>query len=545
MILNKFLIFVHLFAIAKSQHENQEIPSILHGEWFSWEEDSIKIVLNENSLTNKTQKLNLFKLEKNGSDFSIIFQNNSDCFTCMKVFIRSYNIFESLQSPCINDKPIFENICKEIKNDQKLITHFKLDYIPLICRSSIQGVYQFSYQQNFRSNDECDNPESQIYACQRNFSIFLNEDTKFKSLSEDTSFTVNYSRCKGIEGTFDGIYYWNCLGDWKVGKNHYFAVANSRESRNYEKFRCFMRNLNDNFHLAVSNTAECNTLKTIENSPEILKIKPITEEFIEPYCKLPENFTGEFFNPAKIDSEVFINETHIIEKFGNNQIIHVCKEQQNTKFMMTRMTVNGCLKDFICFDFDSRNYNVIRYKKSLAILSQDFNEVCSSQQFSKNQFNFYFAKNPSFISCPISGNFEFTQKGDEIFKNRNFNESIENHSKLKICGEEHKEILISFGNISNFDYKFNCIDYWKENNKSYLITYNDFDPWSEFRCWVYQRTNDKHILMSQSTGAFCGINQNSNSQNYTEGAALALDLMEIEEENDKCPVKFNDGEIFK
>ena len=56
----------------------------------------------------------------------------------------------------------------------------------------------------------------------------------------------------------------SCLGDWVVGKNQYFAVANTKESRIDEKFRCFMKNRDDDYFLGQSNTPECNHIKTVE-----------------------------------------------------------------------------------------------------------------------------------------------------------------------------------------------------------------------------------------------------------------------------------------
>lgn len=66
----------------------------------------------------------------------------------------------------------------------------------------------------------------------------------------------------------------SCLGDWFVGKNHFFAVVNTKESRKDEKYRCFLKNRDDDLYIGVSITAECNTLKTVEKSPERLHIKP-------------------------------------------------------------------------------------------------------------------------------------------------------------------------------------------------------------------------------------------------------------------------------
>ena len=37
---------------------------------------------------------------------------------------------------------------------------------------------------------------------------------------------------------------------------------------------------------------------------------------------------------------------------------------------------------------------------------------------------------------------------------------------------------------SEADYKMYCVGYWKENLKSYLITYDQLDAFTKYRCWV-------------------------------------------------------------
>lgn len=74
------------------------------------------------------------------------------------------------------------------------------------------------------------------------------------------------------------------------------------------------------------------------------------------------------------------------------------------------------------------------------------------------------------------------------------------------------------------DYKMKCIGFWKENLKSYLITYDELDPYSKYRCWVYQRADLNKVLISQAIGPFCDLKQDVTSSNYTEGAAVALEL---------------------
>lgn len=213
-----------------------------------------------------------------------------------------------------------------------------------------------------------------------------------------------------MTGTFNGVVEYSCLGDWFVGKNHYFAVANTKESRKDEKYRCFLKNRDDDLYIGVSITAECNTLKTVEKSPERMRVTPVKAEVVEAGCRLPQNFSGEWVNTANIDADVFINETHLIEtyypdKARYRRTIYVCKEQRDNRIMMARLTVDGWYgrgnqayicksyysykfafsyssqKDYVCFDFVPRHHNIIRFRRGLAVIKDDFSTVCSWVQF--------------------------------------------------------------------------------------------------------------------------------------------------------------------
>lgn len=45
-----------------------------------------------------------------------------------------------------NEEPTVERVCRGINDDQQLITLFNENYIPINCRSSLEGVWQFAYQ---------------------------------------------------------------------------------------------------------------------------------------------------------------------------------------------------------------------------------------------------------------------------------------------------------------------------------------------------------------------------------------------------------------
>lgn len=175
-----------------------------------------------------------------------------------------------------NEVPSLDLVCRQLDPESQIITFFRENYSPINCRSALEGVYHFAYQNRFTFTGECKHPEQQIHSCQDVGSQFLIANQKFN---------ITYRKCEGMSGTVDGSKWWNqwimrlliiqmciyfsvveysCLGDWFVGKDHFFAVANTKESRKDEKFRCFLKNRDDDYFLGASITPECNVLKTVE-----------------------------------------------------------------------------------------------------------------------------------------------------------------------------------------------------------------------------------------------------------------------------------------
>lgn len=157
------------------------------------------------------------------------------------------------------------------------------------------------------------------------------------------------------------------------------------------------------------------------------------------------------------------------------------------------------------------------------------------------------------IKCPVAGKFKFEQIGEIPFETRILGGVTqiprpnvyckENISDFSVCDTDQKMIEIDadkcisvdyFGRpvdiYSDPDYRMQCIGYWKENLKSYLVTYDQYDAYSKYRCWVYQRADLNKILMSMSVGAFCHIRQDVTSGNSREGAQVHLAMVEYERE---------------
>jgi hypothetical protein len=234
---------------------------------------------------------------------------------------------------------------------------------------------------------------------------------------------------------------------------------------------------------------------------------------------------------------------------------------------MARMGINGCQKDYVCFDFVPRHHNIIRYRRGQAMITDKFATVCAWTMFDDEiewKYSIMITKSPVSIKCPVAGKFKFDQKGEIPFETRIRGgvTSIprpnvyckENISDFSVCDTDQKIIQVDadhcisvdyFGRpvdiYSEPDFQMQCIGFWKENLKSYLITYDRLDAYSKFRCWVYQRADLNRIFMSMSVGAFCHIKQDVTSGTSREGAQIALEMIEYEREHDDCGMYFDDG----
>lgn len=541
------------------------IPYVIQGNWYSVEDGMDAIThFTVDTMGGKGRCIHQFAPTKD--NYTFIF-NSGQCFTCVRLLVRTINVLEKTQTGCIGleggEAPTFETICRKLDPDRQLITMFSKTPTPVNCRAGLEGVWKFAYQRRDMFTGECVNPEANITACQTPGSQFTIQNEQF---------VVNYRKCVGMDNTFDADVMYFCLGQWFVGKNQYIAAANSRESRDFQKYRCFLKNRDDDLNFGASMTPDCSVLKTPQESPERFRLTPVKAEVVTPGCNLPQNFTGQWINTAKIDADVVINSTHIIETWYPDQHrfrrhVYVCLEQRDSRYMMARLGVDGCQKDYICWDFIPRHHNIIRFRQGTVTWKNDFHTVCSWIAFPGKEawkYDLLITKYPVAIRCPVAGKFRFEQKGDIPFETRirgGVTQSPrpnvyckENISDFSVCDSDQKRIAIDavyclsvnrYGQpvdiYSEPDYIMKCVGYWRENLKSYLITMDEEDAFSRFRCWVYQRADLNRVVMSYSVGAFCNLNQEVDSYNFTQGAVVSLAMTEYERERDDCPMFFDDG----
>lgn len=129
------------------------MPQILRGSWFSWELGKPTLTIIDDISMSQRGECDSFI--RDGADYTFVFKSlTQNCYHCVKTYPRTLNVFEKIESPCVTlepgDEPTIDRICRGINDDQQLITLFNENYIPINCRSSLEGVWQFAYQVSLR-----------------------------------------------------------------------------------------------------------------------------------------------------------------------------------------------------------------------------------------------------------------------------------------------------------------------------------------------------------------------------------------------------------
>lgn len=71
------------------------IPLVLRGSWFSWENGQNTLTeINANTMTHKGYCVEIE--EERHSNFTIVFKRD-DCYTCVKLLVRTVNVLEKMQ----------------------------------------------------------------------------------------------------------------------------------------------------------------------------------------------------------------------------------------------------------------------------------------------------------------------------------------------------------------------------------------------------------------------------------------------------------------
>ncbi|CAF4547228.1 unnamed protein product [Rotaria sp. Silwood2] len=530
-----------------------------------------------------------FQLNLKRYYYELIYRDKSQsCFQCYQMFNRTKNIIQLRKSSCeeitlLTNQMNFEELCRTIDEQSEFITLFSKSYSAEECRRTMYGTYHFTYEFREGGIGICDNPTSRLISCP-------DPGTPFEAVNE--RFRMKYGYCKHLTSSFDADQLYQCLGSWlTTDGNIITAFANERvgSERWYDKFRCMLTRKDQPQWFAKSLFAECSSLSSPTDGPEKVIITPIIPEEPTSSCYFPSNLTGQWINTANVNARVLINATHIheIAKVNNRgwlrETYYICQQTSRSQYLVKSVTKGECFSYYICFDFKDRHHNILRYRKSKSFMSNVYDdlskrdplyEVCSWISFGNDanwKYQVFVLDPPAPIECPFTGMWTFKQVGqpNSLIQTRirgGITPRPRDHgwyitcdpqymvSQWTICGDQTKSMFADreycrqldpygtpIGVYEQPDYIYQCAGYWREDSRSYLITYDRDDPYINFKCWVYERIDLFKIYLSRSAGSFCGFNQTSQSFEAQDGADLKIELEEAERIHDDCPIRYDDG----
>lgn len=576
------------------------IPKFYQGDFYAISRgDEVNTLINDEGI--KTEKLNAkcqdVRARPNTTDalgrfdaYVLYLDPGSKCYICHQVYFRSPNILQFKEASCVSADRVYtlEEVCSNISPESDLLTMFRKSLEIVNCRQTFEGVYQFSYEINYGGGGICDNKDSIIKACQEPGSPYVDNQV----------FEMKYASCPEVSTSLNRRIKYQCMGMWRDNDDNIFsAIADLGEPVFRDRFKCLLTRIDqqrkDNRKLfSLSRFAQCSNLKSPYEGPVRLSLLPVVygSQLVEPSCVLPRNFTGTWFSTGEFDSDVTINSTHIyfktkVDEFTYKETFFTCQRNRDSRYLMTAVTVGKCEIDYVCFDFAPRHENLIRWRLSKPyrlipqkefnlpdFLDRKFRQACTWSSFTIDRRNFewtystFILNPPAPVDCPIGGRYHFIQTGapEEMYytrirgitdRPRHMIDCLKYVTEFKSCARENpKKILIDadycetvdhngkpVGEYDEPDRELNCVGHWLEDMRSYMITYDEEDAVSQFRCWVYERLDWRDMILSRATRAQCGKRQTARSYTPEEGASLHLELKESERNFDSCPQRYDTG----
>lgn len=79
------------------KNSNCKIPLVIRGQWYSWENGhSTTTEIDATSMSKRGKCIR--SMEENQVNFTFVFKQNADCYTCVKFMVRTVNVLDKMES---------------------------------------------------------------------------------------------------------------------------------------------------------------------------------------------------------------------------------------------------------------------------------------------------------------------------------------------------------------------------------------------------------------------------------------------------------------
>jgi len=95
------ILIKYYLAVASQNASDCQIPLIIRGSWFSYENKNENTEINANTLSKKKSGVNMKCVnirEEYHVNYTFVFQDfNTSCYHCVKLIVRTVNVLEKLE----------------------------------------------------------------------------------------------------------------------------------------------------------------------------------------------------------------------------------------------------------------------------------------------------------------------------------------------------------------------------------------------------------------------------------------------------------------
>lgn len=539
------------------------------------------------------------KAQESCKVYFLLYKPMGSCYVVREMQYRTPNVLQYRDTPCESKQggettmEVMERL-KDKRQSTEYETLFRKQIKPINCRNTFDGNFAFNYQVDRGSGGICRAAGSEISSCQE-------PGTPWERINQRFYMRFNMGTCgmeeianENIGMIFDSKMFYSCLGSWlDENENNVAAISSDNEDRDFARYRCILTRRDEPYRMVYSRTAECKYLKGPYDGPVKLNFLPKDVDYVKPMCNFPKNVSGNnFVNTERFDSKVIVNDTHMHFKSRTMyegpefEYYYVCRQQRDSRYLVTYQKKGGCDKYFICLDLQPRHHNILRYRVSMEYNIQaqfddgrkdPFSVVCAWRSFGQEaewRYRTMILDPPYAVECPIAGRYIFKQTPTSeanILATRERETGVTVRPRPEVpCNKFESDFASCRGpkystkqiamdvercmqldwygkprqgdtDYDKPDYVLNCAGYWREDGLSFLITYEEEDSVSRYRCWVYERTGIRSIQLSRGVNAKCIAKQTAASNTASEGVSIKIDLEEFELLYDDCPMRYYDA----
>lgn len=417
-------------------------------------------------------------VETGRPDRYLIEDRSDNCFRCMVIHQKHYNVLQYKETYCLQGKILLDDLCEKIVGDAALYSMFRLDAKPIHCPFKGGPSFTFTYNRNL---GECRSPVSKADSC-----------------TDESRMLLRYQACPDVHNSESTVETLTCLALWRDGSMKYMMgkLEHQMATSDEDRYRCFVWNHQDGvYYVAQSGDATCNGLPSATEGSRMMQLTKVdsSSHYQVANCKFPSWLTDHqkwhTLDLSKTYHFSLHNGTMGVTSVRDGETVlemrAVCNSILSASDGMILISAHitvGCESGYRCMSFYRRDAHVIEIQQSSREV-QNSEEACNNQNFNPQTLPFITLITPLLKKrrCPFLGRYTVSNNNDLWKMAASTNQLSNNFPEEKVPCENGKQILsLGCNKADTMEFHSECSsditaayschgDWVDDNGTSYLI----------------------------------------------------------------------------